>query len=106
MKKHAVKYSLEFVVIVLGITISYWINDIQIQNQESEKEKVILNSILSDIEQIETYINARKKTLSSDSIWMDYLIKNWDNVNIDSSYLTIDIQIELIVDEVKNNNKQ
>ena len=49
MKKHAVKYSLEFVVIVLGITISYWINDIQIQNQESEKEKVILNSILSDI---------------------------------------------------------
>ena len=85
MKKFAIKYSLEFVVIVLGITISYWINDIQIHNQESEKEKVILNSILSDIEQIETYINARKKTLSSDSIWMDYLIKNWDNVNIDST---------------------
>ena len=85
MKKFAIKYSLEFVVIVLGITISYWINDIQIQNQESEKEKVILNSILSDIEQIETYINARKKTLSSDSIWMDYLIKNWDNVNVDST---------------------
>ena len=42
MKKFAIKYSLEFVVIVLGITISYWINDIQIQNQESEKEKVIL----------------------------------------------------------------
>ena len=45
MKKFAIKYSLEFVVIVLGITISYWINDIQIQNQETEKEKVILNSI-------------------------------------------------------------
>ena len=62
MKKFAIKYSLEFVVIVLGITISYWINDIQIQNQESEKEKVILNSILSDIEQIETYIKDRKST--------------------------------------------
>jgi hypothetical protein len=85
MKKFAIKYSLEFVVIVLGITISYWINDIQIQNQESDKEKVILNSILSDIEQIETYINARKRTLKSDSIWMDYLIKNWKNINIDST---------------------
>ena len=85
MKKFAIKYSLEFVVIVLGITISYWINDIQIQNQESDKEKVILNSILSDFEQIETYINARKRTLKSDSIWMDYLIKNWKNINIDST---------------------
>ena len=85
MKKFAIKYSLEFVVIVLGITISYWINDIQIQNQESDKEKVILNSILSDIEQIEAYINARKRTLKSDSIWMDYLIKNWKNINIDST---------------------
>ena len=85
MKKFAIKYSLEFVVIVLGITISYWINDIQIQNQESDKEKVILNSILSDIEQIETYINTRKRTLKSDSIWMDYLIKNWKNINIDST---------------------
>tara|TARA_B100000676_G_scaffold292882_1_gene329009 strand:+ start:2026 stop:2769 length:744 start_codon:yes stop_codon:yes gene_type:complete len=85
MRKFALKYTLEFIVIVLGITISYWINDIQIQNQESNKEKIILNSILSDIEQIELYINARKKTLSSDSIWMDYLIKNWDKVNIDST---------------------
>ena len=85
MKKYLIKYSLEFIVIVLGITISYWINDIQVQNQESDKEKVILNSILSDIELIEGYINDRKKTLSSDSLWMDYLIKNWENINIDST---------------------
>ena len=85
MKKYLIKYSLEFIVIVLGITISYWINDIQVQNQESDKEKVILNSILSDIELIEDYINDRKKTLSSDSLWMDYLIKNWENINIDST---------------------
>ncbi len=85
MKKFLIKYSLEFIVIVLGITISYWINNIQIKNQESYKEKVLLNSILSDIEQIETYINNRKKTLRSDSIWMDYLIKNWNKINIDST---------------------
>ena len=34
------------------------------------------------------------------------LKKAKDAVNIDSSYLTIDKQIELIVNEVKNNNKQ
>ena len=34
------------------------------------------------------------------------LKKAKDAVNIDSSYLTIDKQIEIIVDEVKNNNKQ
>ncbi len=85
MKKFLIKYSLEFIVIVLGITISYWINNIQIKNQDSDKEKVVLNSILSDIEQIETYINDRKKTLRSDSVWMDYIIKNWNKINIDST---------------------
>ena len=32
-KKYLIKYSFEFVVIVIGISVSFWLNEISIGNQ-------------------------------------------------------------------------
>ena len=84
MNKYIIKYTLEFVVIVLGITISYWLNGISIKQEEDKKEIIILESILNEINQTESYTKSRLNTFKSDSIWYDYLSKNWNNINTDS----------------------
>ena len=84
MKRYIIKYSLEFFVIVLGITISYWLNGISLKKEDEKKEIIILESILNDIEQTENYTKSRLKTFKSDSIWYDYFSKNWDKINTDS----------------------
>ncbi|SVC64895.1 uncharacterized protein METZ01_LOCUS317749, partial [marine metagenome] len=38
IKKYLIKYSIEFVVIILGITVSFWLNELSIDNQ-NEKER-------------------------------------------------------------------
>ncbi len=64
---------------------------------ENIGEKVKFNEVLGGIE---------KRDKQDSSRIHSPLKKAKDAVKIDSSYLTINKQIELIVDEVKNNNKQ
>ena len=64
---------------------------------ENIGEEIEFNEVLAGIE---------KRDRQDSSRIHSPLKKAKDAVNIDSSYLTIDKQIELIVDEVKNNNKQ
>ena len=64
---------------------------------ENIGEKVELNEVLIGIEKRDNQDSSRIHSP---------LKKAKDAVNIDSSHLTINKQIELIVDEVKNNNKQ
>ena len=84
MKNGYAHYLLDFIVIVLGISVSYFLNDQKTEHEKSEKEQVILSSLLSDIEVMEAYIHSRQQTLKSDSLWMDYLVTHWDRVNQDS----------------------
>ena len=64
---------------------------------ENIGEKIEFNEVLAGIE---------KRDKQDSSRIHSPLKKAKDAVTIDSSSLTIDKQIELIVDEVKNNNKQ
>ena len=64
---------------------------------ENIGEEIKFNEVLAGIE---------KRDKQDSSRIHSPLKKAKDAINIDSSYLTIDKQIELIVDEVKNNNKQ
>ena len=36
-KKYLIKYSFEFVVIVLGISVSFWLNELSIDNQNEDE---------------------------------------------------------------------
>jgi hypothetical protein len=83
VKKHIIKYLLESIVLVTGITISFWINQISIDKETKGERSRVINSLLSEVEEIEKY------SLEKLKIW------NQD-VEIYSQLLKKDIDIELI----------
>ena len=90
MKNILARGGIEFLAVLLGISASLWID----QNQEIRKEKeyqiTILESIYNDIIQTEKFFKeSRDLAFRADSIWMDYISNNWDNMNIDSVAIAI-----------------
>jgi len=66
IKKYIIKYSIEFVVIILGITVSFWLNELSIDNQ-NEKERIkMLTSLQMEINEIKNYCDERKRTWKKD----------------------------------------
>ena len=65
-KKYIIKYSFEFVVIVLGISVSFWLNELSIENQNEEERIKVLNSLKMEINEIKDYTYEREKTWVTD----------------------------------------
>ena len=66
LKDLAVKYSLEFFVIVMGISVSFWLNQISVeQSQEQERIKV-LQSLHAELDEIDKYCKERKDNYRDD----------------------------------------
>jgi|TARA_B100000902_G_scaffold397294_1_gene460605 hypothetical protein len=65
-KKYLIKYSLEFIVIVIGISVSFWLNEISINNQNEGERIKVLNSLKMEINEIRDYTYEREKTWVTD----------------------------------------
>ena len=65
-KKYIIKYSFEFFVIVLGISVSFWLNEISIDNQNEVERIKVLNSLKMEIKEIRDYSFEREKTWMTD----------------------------------------
>ena len=65
-KKYIIKYSFEFVVIVLGISVSFWLNELSIENQNEGERIKVLNSLKMEIKEIRDYTFEREKTWVTD----------------------------------------
>tara|TARA_Y100000994_G_C15627021_1_gene415449 strand:+ start:270 stop:992 length:723 start_codon:yes stop_codon:yes gene_type:complete len=65
-KKYIIKYSFEFFVIVLGISVSFWLNEISIDNQNEVERIKVLNSLKMEIKEIRDYTFEREKTWMTD----------------------------------------
>ena len=85
LKNYALKYSIEFVVIILGITVSFWLNQLSITNQ-NEKERIkVLLSLQLEINEIKFYCDEKKQTWGNDIRLLDeFLIPGNDEFNIDN----------------------
>ena len=85
LKNYAIKYSIEFVVIILGITVSFWLNELSITNQ-NEKERIkILSSLQLEINEIKFYCDEKKKIWGNDIRLLDkFLISDNGEFNIDN----------------------
>ena len=51
-KKYIIKYSFEFVVIVLGISVSFWLNELSIDTQNEVERVKVLNSLKMDVSEL------------------------------------------------------
>ena len=65
-KKYLIKYSFEFVVIVIGISVSFWLNELSIDNQNEVERIKVLNSLKMEIKEIRDYTYEREKTWMTD----------------------------------------
>lgn len=65
-KKYLIKYSFEFIVIVIGISVSFWLNEISINNQNEGERIKVLNSLKMEINEIRDYTYEREKTWVTD----------------------------------------
>ncbi|MFL2990920.1 MAG: hypothetical protein ACJZZ7_03595, partial [Cytophagales bacterium] len=79
-KKYIIKYSFEFVVIVLGISVSFWLNELSIDNQNEGERMKVLNSLKMEINEIRDYTYEREKTWMTDLRLLNELLLLRDGV--------------------------
>ena len=74
IKNYIIKYSIEFVVIILGITVSFWLNEFS-NNSQNENERVkVLAGLQAEINEIRNYCTQRKATWKIDMDIMDIFL--------------------------------
>ncbi len=66
MKNYGIKYSIEFVVIILGITVSFWFNELSIASQDEKERIKVLSSLQLEISEIQFYCDEKKQTWGND----------------------------------------
>jgi len=92
MKNILARGGIEFIAVLLGISGSLWIDQKQELRQKNEYEVTLLNSIYSDINQTEKFLESRDRAFQADSIWMNYFAINWANMNVDSVAIALSKQ--------------
>ena len=88
-KKYIIKYSFEFVVIVLGISVSFWLNELSIDNQNEVERVKVLNSLKMEIKEIRNYTDEREKTWQTDLNLLNLLLDPIDLNSTSDSILKI-----------------
>ena len=95
-KEWIVKYLLDFVIIVLGITVSFWVNQLSINAQNYKERVKVLNSLQEEADEIYAYCKERKENWNQDLLILNSLLdeksKAIESENINKSR----IQFKLI----------
>ena len=85
LKKYTIKYSIEFVVIILGITASFWLNELSIANQDEKERLKVLSSLKLEINEIKFYCDEKKQTWGNDiRLLNEFLNPLKDELNIEN----------------------
>ena len=85
VKNYAIKYSIEFVVIILGITVSFWFNALSIENQDEKERIKVLSSLQLEINEIKFYCDEKKQTWGNDiRLLTEFLTPTKGELNIDN----------------------
>jgi len=66
MKKYLIKYSLEFLVIVMGISVSFYLEEIRVANELKTLSVDLKQNLLDEISEIEIYMNERELAFKGD----------------------------------------
>ena len=72
VKNYFIRYTLEFFVIVLGISFSFLVQNIREETELASKRELIFKSLLNELESNQSYITSRKKAFVRE---MDYVSK-------------------------------
>ena len=78
-QKNALRYIVEFLVIVTGVTVSFWGEEYRESLQNDEEEFKALKNLQIELDEINTYCEERKTSYRKDHEVLSYLLKNPDN---------------------------
>ena len=84
MKKQIIKYSLEFIVIVVGISASFFVENIREEIEKDSKRILIKTSLLEEIKGYEKRLKGRVAAFEGDYNALLHVLD--DNRNIDSVF--------------------
>ena len=85
LKNYTIKYTIEFIVIILGITVSFWFNELSISNQDEKERIKVLSSLKLEINEIKFYCDEKKQTWQNDiNLINEFLIPLKGVFNIDN----------------------
>ena len=73
MKKYLIKYSLEFLVIVMGISVSFYLEEIRVSNELKTLSVDLKQNLLDEISEIESYMNERELAFKCDQTVLNSL---------------------------------
>lgn len=77
--KNFLKYLFDFIVIVLGITVSFWFNQLSIKKSNDLERLKVLNSIEMEISEIENYTKERLNSWNDDiDLYSEFLSDKLD----------------------------
>ena len=80
MRKYLIKYLLECIVIITGISVSFWINQVSIENDTKKERLRVLNSLFLEVQEIEKYSGERLTIWNQDiEIYSSLLKENLDS---------------------------
>ena len=80
IRNYIIKYSIEFVVIILGITVSFWLNELSISNQNENERIKVLSSLKLEIDEIKFYCDEKKQTWTNDIQLLNEFLKPTNGV--------------------------
>ena len=76
MKKIFVKYLIEFVVIVVGISVSFWFDKYQTSLDNIEREKQVIQELFTELDLIDSTVEGREKVFIYDFENLNSIINN------------------------------
>ena len=97
MNKFIAKGIIEFLAVLLGITASFWLNELSIDNQNERQRKKVLKSLQMEINEIKLYCDERKRTWRKDIDLLNVFLydsKGYFDINSILSMTTSKIRIE------------
>ena len=74
IKKYFIKYTLEFFVIVMGITFSFFVQNIRNDIQIETKRALIIDNLLSELESNQAYIDKVKRIYKREFEYVNKLL--------------------------------
>ena len=76
IKKYFIKYSLEFFVIVMGVTFSFFLQNIRNNIEIDKKRELIINNLLSELESDQVYIDKTKQDFKREMEYVNKLLSD------------------------------
>jgi hypothetical protein len=76
IKKYFIKYSLEFFVIVMGVTFSFFLQNIRNDIEIDTKRELIIDNLLSELESDKAYIEKTKQDFKREMEYVNKLLSD------------------------------